>query len=418
MGEKADSDLVRRQNRWIVLKALRQYGKLARIDVGRATGLSPASITAITAQLVEDKVIEELDPLFPLGANIKRGRPTVSLALNRNAAHVIAIKLSIDDIEMVLSDFHGTVVARKFLTTPTFESRQVEFGRRVADDVSNFIAESGFSPGQIARIGVATQGLANTRDGSIAWSPAFRARNIPVCAPIERRVGIPCSIGNDANMIAEGLSASGMQRYDGVTATVFTGYGVGMGLIIDGKVFHGATGAASELGHMNHIPYGAMCRCGKRGCLEAYVADYGILRAARGDADDVLPPPSAIPAGKMADLLKSAQAGDAAALNAYAGAGEALGYGIARMIAIVNPQRVVIAGPGLDASQFTEPATRRALADALVDELRHDVLIEYTSFSTDMIIKGTTTALLREIDSQIFAAGPMPQSGTQLESVA
>ena len=120
------------------------------------------------------------------------------------------------------------------------------------------------------------------------WSPAFRARNIPVVAPVQSALGISCTIANDANMMAEGLDP---QRQTGTAAVVFMGYGVGMGLIINGSVYHGPTGAAAEFGHMNHLPHGALCRCGRRGCVEAYAADYGILRNASGEPDSRPPPP-------------------------------------------------------------------------------------------------------------------------------
>ena len=85
-------------------------------------------------------------------------------------------------------------------------------------------------------------------------------------------------------------------------AVVFIGYGVGMGLILNGQVYHGPTGAAAEFGHMNHLPGGPLCRCGRRGCVEAYAADYSILRWASGHADRQLPSFTAIPAGEMQAL--------------------------------------------------------------------------------------------------------------------
>jgi predicted NBD/HSP70 family sugar kinase len=406
MGEKADSELVRRQNRRIVLESLRRHGPMARIELGRLTGLSPASITSISAQLIGDNAILELDDRISLSSHVRRGRPVVRLALKPSATHVAAIKISADELQIVLADFSGKEVAQKTLPLPTFTAKQDAFGNLVAKELKTFLDAAGLKPSQIARIGIAAQGNADSRDGRIAWSPVFAARDIPITKPIEDTLGIPCMLANDANMIAEGLAAKDPARYGGVTAVVFTGYGVGMGLIIDGKVFHGATGAASELGHMNHIPHGALCRCGRGGCLEAYVADYAILRMAEEAGESDI---AAVPPEKMQALLERAQGGDAAAQAAYAKAGDALGFGIARLIALLNPDRVVIAGPGLTASQFVEPAMQKAIADGVVEELRRNVAIEYISFSTDMIISGTVTALLRVLDRDVFAAGPIMQ---------
>ena len=95
MGEKADTELVRRQNRFLVLEALRQNGTLARIDLGRHTGLSPATVTSITAQLIAEGVLQELDHQLPPTKPVKRGRPLTQIGLTPKSAYVVAVKISI-----------------------------------------------------------------------------------------------------------------------------------------------------------------------------------------------------------------------------------------------------------------------------------------------------------------------------------
>jgi predicted NBD/HSP70 family sugar kinase len=113
---------------------------------------------------------------------------------------------------------------------------------------------------------------------------------------------------------------------------------------------------------------------------------------------------------KMTELLARAQAGDKAVVAAFAKAGEALGFGISRLIAIINPDRIIVAGPSLPAAEFTEKAMHQAINDGVVEELRRHVSIEYTSFNTDTIVSGTITALLQAVDRDVFAAGPIRQA--------
>lgn len=408
MGEKADSELVRRQNRRIVLAALRQHGASARVELGRLTGLSPASITTISAQLINEGIISEESTSFSAPPSGKRGRPIVRLALNPAATLVMAIKISIDDVMIVLTDFRGETIARNGVRMPTYRASPNEFGGQLASEIVNFLSWQKVSANRLARIGVAVQGLADTRSGTIVWSPAFAAGDIAVAQPIEARLGVPCLVANDANMIAEGLISIDKARYGGVTAAIFTGYGVGMGIIINGEVFHGATGAAAEFGHMNHIPGGALCRCGRRGCIEAYVADYGILRQFNQETDTEAPR-SAVPESTMAALHQRASAGDANARRAFGTAGTALGFGIGRVISILNPDRIVLAGPGLQTSELLETAMRLALEASVVEVLRRDVVIEQVRFSDDMILRGTIDSLLRAVDREVFAAAPSSQ---------
>jgi predicted NBD/HSP70 family sugar kinase len=410
MGEKADSELVRRQNRRIVLDALRQHGALARVELGRMTGLSPASITAISAQLIDERLIHELTAAPNTPSSGKRGRPLVRLDLKPEAALVVAVKISINDVELQLADFAGRIIARGRHTVSTLTADGSTFGAMLAELIASFMASSPAPKGAVARVGVAVQGLADMRDGRIVWSPAFHDRDIDIAQAVEARIGAHCLVANDANMIAEGLVTLDRERYGGVTAAIFTGYGVGMGLIIDGKVFHGATGAACEFGHMNHLPHGAPCRCGRRGCIEAYVADYGIMRLARGDTDSHAPT-DAVPDAMFRDLQTRASKGDVQARHAFEQAGEVLGYGLARLIAILNPDRIVLAGPGMETAGLMEAAMQRALADGIVEDLRRDVAIEQISFSTDMIMRGTIDALLRSVLRDDFASGQILRPG-------
>ena len=408
MQEKADSELVRRQNRRVVLNALRRHGALARIELGRATGLSPASITSIASQLISERVIEELEQPFALGASTRRGRPIVRLGIKPQAAHVLAVNISIDTVRLAIADFNGQILHRTAIHIPTYQAKAARFGEDVADAIALFLKTSSYSVKSIARIGIALQGLADDKAGTLVWSPAFSAKNIPLTEPITKRFGVECLIANDANMIAEGFLAEDPVNNRGTTATIFTGYGVGMGLIIDGKVYLGATGGASEFGHMNHIPHGAPCRCGRRGCIEAYAADYGIWREANGTRDDDAPH-EAIDPDAMKALLDRAVKGDVKAVAAFEKAGEALGIGIARLIAILNPDRIVIAGPGLNASQIIEPSLQRGVVAGVIEELRKNVAIEFVPFETDMILRGTIAALLKAVDGDMAAQGGMHQ---------
>lgn len=419
MREKADSDLVRRQNRLLLLEALRQHGAMPRVEMGRHTGLSPASITSISSQLIADGILEEASATpAPTGGPLRRGRPTTRIDFNPKCANVVAVKVSIDGIELALADGRGAILERRTSRAATYDADPAAFGKLVADEITALLGRARTPARRVARVGIAVQGVADSQAGTVVWSPAFRTRNIAVSAAVEERLGIACRVANDANMIAEGLIGSDRARYGGTAAVIFMGYGVGMGLIINGQVYHGPTGAAGEFGHMNHLPDGPLCRCGRRGCVEAYVADYSLLRWASGNAATQPPSSNAIPHTDMLALEAAAHRGEPAAVSAYAKAGEALGFGLARLIAILTPSRIVLAGPGTRAMALIRPHLDRALEAGVVDELRRNVEIEVVPIDTDMIIKGTIDRALRHVDREIFAHGPLAKRGRELETVA
>ncbi len=412
MLKKANSDLVRRQNRGLVLETLRQHGALARINLGLQTGLSPASITSISGQLIDEGLIHTIEVGDDAALQTKRGRPQTMLALNPQATNVLAIAISVDGVELVFADFSGATREAIKLRLDTYAISKNDFGPHIVHEIKATAKKLGIEIATVKRIGVAVQGVADSITGEISWSPAFRARDIPVVRPLERLLGIPCTIANNANMIAEALISMDRTKYGGTTAVIFMGHGIGLGLILNGTVFSGVSGRAAEFGHMNHIPDGPLCRCGRFGCLEAFSADYGIMRMANGRHATDFDVHAAVQESAMRELEQAAEDGDKVAMNAFARAGEALGFGIARLIAIINPQRVVLAGPGTRAYPLIKDSIGEALRRGIVHDLRKNVEFEVVSYDKDMITTGTLVETLRHMDRDVFATG---QKGSIVE---
>lgn len=406
-SEKVDSDHVRRQNRTLVLSMLRRKAPIARVDLGSATGLSPATITAITADLIAEGLVETVADLpAESGEEIpaRRGRPRVLLRLDPRAVLVVGIKISLNKVTLVLADFSGTVVARRDLPMRTRTAERDSFPATLVASLRTFLAEEGVTLGRVAEVSIAAQGFVDVHAGSIMWSPAFDERDIRLVAPLETALGVPVSISNDANMIAQALHEIDPGVYNGTFAVVFVDYGVGMGLFINDRLHHGADGSAAEFGHMNHQPHGPLCRCGRRGCIEAFAADYAIYRDARGMPPDTDPRDASPSPGDLIGLEASAYAGDARIRAIYAGVGEALGFGLARLMAVINPNRIVFTGASTRAFPLIEPAMRAAIEDALVEDLRKSTVFETMPWDRDMIVSGLVADTLARIDRDVFSS--------------
>jgi predicted NBD/HSP70 family sugar kinase len=416
MLKKANGDLIRRQNRGLVLETLRRQGPIARIGLGQVTGLSPASITSITGELIEEGIVHCSGDDDIQDLRGRRGRPQTMLALNPAATNVLAVTISVDGVELVFADYNGLMRAQTLLPMSTYDIKPLDFAPRIAAEIRQHTAQIKIPLQSLKRIGISIQGVADTNKGEIAWSPAFEARNIPVIAPLEQLLGVPCSIANNANRIADALLAKDRTQYGGTTAAIFMGHGIGLGLILNGTVFSGTSGRAAEFGHTNHEPDGPLCRCGKRGCLEAFSADYGILRMADPRRSDIH---AAVADADLAALEAQAAAGEPRAVAAYAKAGEVLGFGLARLIALINPSRVALAGPGTRAFVHMEAAMHEAIGRALVHDLRKDVTFEVMPHEEDMIVSGTLMETLNHLDRDVFAARqPVPAPEPRAKKLA
>ncbi|TYC79799.1 ROK family protein [Stappia sp. BW2] len=397
MKRKADRDQIRRQNRSIVLQALRRNGPMARIDLGQTTRLSPATVTAITSDLLEQELILSLESEEPKTPQA-RGRPRTLLKLNPDVVYTIGVRLSVNNIDLALVNFAGEVVRSERCHFDSATEDADSFPETLIGTIRQFLDEAGISSSRVREIGVAAQGVVETETGVVAWSPAFAGRKIPVVGPLHEAFGADCYISNDTNMITEALHWSDPARYSGTFAVIMLDYGVGMGLYLDNRLFSGASGTAAEFGHANHLPGGALCRCGKKGCLEAYLSDYALVRAASHLPENT--DPGTIKAGVsgLARLIELASSGDKDACGAFHEAGRVLGYGLARVIAMIDPKRIVLTGAAMRAFCFMEKGMWEGLEEALVADLRNNFSLDVMPWNEDFIRSGLIAQSMERLD--------------------
>lgn len=364
---KADTELVRQQNRSLVLEALRRHGPLASIELGSKTGLSPATISAITNDMLCERLIRMDEEETARTRRPQRGRPKVKLTLDANAALILGISISHNLIRFMLADYCGAVRARKAVNLETATLSADEFAALLTDCAKSFLSENAVEISHIAIASVTCQGSVDTKRGEIIWSPAFNARPVAVAAPLEEALGVQCLVANDTNAIAHLLHVEDASLGTSF-AVLYLGSGIGLGLIVNNTLLEGTDGSASEFGHMVWARNGAICRCGRRGCIEAYAADFGIFRSAEGGLDGVPPAAIAPTKAEMHALAARARAGEPQALAAFSQAGAAIGDGLSNLVMLLNPQRILLAGPGTAHLDLLEKGLKQGLAHAAAND--------------------------------------------------
>ena len=167
-----------------------------------------------------------------------------------------------------------------------------------------------------------------------------------------------------------------------------------MGIVVNGQVYRGMRGGAGEFGHTVIEPDGPPCDCGKRGCLEAFVADPALLRlAAQAVARGEIAPPI----DRVDDLLARAEAGNPAARAIFARAGEILGRGIANLVNLFNPQRIIISGEGVRAGDWLFRPMRSTIAREVMPGLADMTEIRIDTWGDDAWARGAASLVLREL---------------------
>jgi glucokinase len=218
------------------------------------------------------------------------------------------------------------------------------------------VAQRWASSYSLAGIGVGIPGIINMKEGLLVMSPNLPGwENFNIRAQISQRVNSPIFLENDANAAALGEKWMGSGKDGNDLCFLTLGTGVGGGLILNGKIWHGKIGMAAELGHVTVYPEGRPCNCGNCGCLEAYASATGVVRSAEelldaGKASEGLKREAALQSQlNSAAIYRLAMAGDPSSVEIYQGVGRALGIAIAGFINILDMDTFVLGGNAADA---------------------------------------------------------------------
>ena len=360
------SEGLRWENRRRILMLLRQSGHLSRTDIAGATGMSHSTVSAITNTLLADDVLLELpiNETSVLDAENRRGRPQVLLGLNPDFASVIAVNIALNVITIELVSYAGETIDHVENTIPTLQVSNTGLLEALKTHINALLIKHAHPAQKLAHISVGVQGMTDADQQSLIWSPTIGATNAPIAAHLEMQFQVPVKVSNDCLMIAEALRWFGPEIFGDNFATILFSSGIGMGLFLKGKPFSGARSSAAEFGHIVHIPDGALCRCGRHGCLEAYASDYGIWRFAN-HIDDNTPPSAMISDADFSALTSRARAAEGIERQAFQRAGKALGFALRSIFSLIDPVPLAFVGPGVHAFDLIEDDLRKTISGGI-----------------------------------------------------
>ncbi|MBL8583963.1 MAG: ROK family transcriptional regulator [Rhizobiaceae bacterium] len=394
-------DDVRRRNRAMVLGAIRRSGSPSRTEIAAVTALSHSTISAISADLIAEGILREAANAEP--AHLKRGRPQVGLEANPGAGAIAVVILSLNSLAAALVDYSGQVMAheQRRIATRTLPASEL-VGETVAMLRRVIATQTGTAA--VLRVAMAVQGVTDKDGRALLWSPITPHTDIPFAEILEEACGVPTAVENDCGMMAEALGWRDPGLYRDNFMAVLLSHGIGMGLVLKGEMFTGTQSSGGEFGHMIHRPEGALCRCGRRGCVEAYAGNYAIWRFACGLPDDA-PPADDVPDEAIIDLAHAARRGEPLPLEAFRRAGEALGYGLGSLFALIDPAPACFVGVGATAYDLMEPTLRAALARTAGGHHAEAIAFAAEPSEMPLILEGCTMRALTFIDEMVFAPG-------------
>ncbi|WP_033295795.1 ROK family transcriptional regulator [Amycolatopsis jejuensis] len=395
---------LRRHNRSLLLSKLYFDGPLSRHELSRTTGLSPATVSNVTAELGEEQLITEAGLVESDG-----GRPRVLLRVDPGYGRVAGVDIGETGVRVELFDFamQQLAVAERELSPMHTEPHVV------VEAVVSGLREVTEGAEPVLGVGIGVPGTVEQGTETLVHAPTIGWDAVPLPALLRAAgVDLPLHIENGAKTQGQAEMWFGAGRGAQHAVIVLIGSGVGAAVIADGVTYQGATSSAGEWGHTTIVYDGASCRCGSRGCLEAYIGAEAILaryRRARGK-----PVPGDSEEEQFAALLAATSKTAQRILDDTAGF---LGAGIGNLINLFNPERIVIGGwAGLALGERLLPQIRAAAA---AHALRHPftrTTIDLSRLGVDAVATGAATlpvaALLEQgADPRLPARGIRPGVG-------
>ena len=388
----ANQDLTRAINQFTILNLIRAAGRISRVEIAERSGQSRASVTNITAEMIEQGLILE----EKCGCKPTRGRRRIMLSLNPNAAYVVGVKISEFQVSFAVVDFVGEVRSSLIMPIRVSERPEAIIADVIEDGVRHCVEEARLRMSDISGVGLAVSGFVDSSSGTCLWTPLKKGKS-HIRSLVGKRLNMDVYIENDANSVTVAAQWFGQGKGVDNLIVVTIEHGVGMGIVIDGKLYRGATGIGAEFGHMVIVPDGEPCRCGKKGCIEAYACDGSILRMAkdllsrkRGNRPD-------LDTLTIEDVTRMAREGDAGLKKLFRKGGEILGQGVAGLIQIFNPKKVIVMGEGVRAGDILFDPMRKAIKRFLNKELEKATEIIVQDWHDDDWARGAAGVVLSEL---------------------
>ena len=391
----ADPELMRAINRFLVMDAIRRSGSISRVEISEQTELSPTTVSAITAALLEDGLI--VPRQVPPAPDQVRGRPRIMLALNPAAATVCGAKLAPNKITIAVTNFQADVLSTVSIPIRVDRQPASVILDLVEDGVRSCIEAAGLLVEDINSLCLGVPGIVERASGICRYSPIFSERDLKIGLDLQERLNVPTSVDSDVNLItlAEQWFGHGRDLSDFLVVSIE--HTIGLGIIHGGELFRGANGLSPDLGDLVVSPNGSIGNGSRPGRLSGIASTTAILSAA-ADLTRGTPQEKLLRGTRgIEHAVSLAQAGDERISKIFDEAGRALGIAIANLITLFAPPKVILAGSALEAGDLLLKPLRDAIQVATPETIAGITEIVVHESSDDTWARGAAALTLRDL---------------------
>ena len=389
---------LRRSNRSLLLRHLYFHEHVSRQDLSRATGLSTASVSNVVAELIESGVVVEAGAVESEG-----GRPRILLEVDASRFQVIGVDVGETHVRVERFDLALNELARADIPmTPGHYEPEVVVAA-IAEGIAGVSDPSGagtVAGAELLGVGIGVPGIVQAAPASLVHCQTIGWDAVPLEAMLREVTELPLFVDNGATTMGQAEMWFGGGREAADTVFLLLGSGVGASVLAGGTPYRGASTSAGEWGHITAEIGGRHCRCGARGCLEAYIGAESVIARYH----EAVGTPASTPGTEAADeeaalrkILETAEQQEeapeaVAARTVLDDTALRIGVGIGNLINLFNPERVIIGGwAGLLLAQGLLPQIREAAREHSLHYPFSRTTIELGRLGPDAVARGAAT---------------------------
>jgi N-acetylglucosamine repressor len=393
----ADHEFLKNFNLDKTLQLIKDKGPISRASIAKITGMSRSTSSLIVDHLIKSGLVVETGKDASTG-----GRKPILVRLNHEAGLAIGVKIEKEQVIAAIVDLRGEALS-SLTEEVSAKGRPSSYLTALVSAIRRLVEKERTGENRrILGIGIGMSGLVDSEAGVSLDSSIINWKNMNLREALSGEFGLPIYVENDVNTFAIGEKWLGIGKDMENFLCVTIGRGIGVGAVIGGALYRGNHHGAGEFGHtkISDAADAPLCSCGRRGCIEAFASNPAILEHVRGRlrAGD----PSALSSADpehltLEQVLQAAREGDGRALGAYARAGRYLGYGMANLINLFDPEAIIVSGEGTVAGIYILPEMEKAIAEHAVYGLDRNVKRIPLYFEDDMWVRGVATLVVREV---------------------
>lgn len=396
--ELAGNELKKYRQKKKILQLLYSHENLSGPVISKRLGVSLPTVLSVLKELTESEFVE----IKGAGKSSGGRKPTL-FGLSDDSLFVVACELGRYSGKITVYNPHN----KQITPVVTFETSidDDELTDKIYENAQKLIKENTINADRILGVGLTMPGLIDEEKGInyTIKKPAFRN----VGERLEKKFGKLVYVNNDARMQAYGEYIFGAAKGHHNAIVVNWSWGVGLGMIMGGKLYNGASGFAGEFSHIQLVENGNLCICGKRGCLETVTSAYVLLReAAKGITENKV---SQLTENfknntdnlKPEDVINAAKSGDEFSIQLLHQLGLSLGKGLSITIQLVNPDIIVLGGPISAANQFVLNPIQQSLNKYCLEQIVANTQIVISDIWGQSGLLGITAMLFKKLFSDM-----------------